>query len=117
MGMAGAIASVRHQVTVVLQHVQVIVPDHAIDLTLGPLFCFGNSNVDGLSLKWLRLPIGGNIGNHPIANLGIARIQSSRPRRESSLSPVHPDAEFQSVLVRLIREYCPTPPGPFRGWV
>ena len=53
-------------------------------------------------LKWLRLPVGGQVGHHPVANFGIARVQRSGLGGETGLRPVHPETEFQPVLVGIV---------------
>src|SRR5207248_697950 len=75
------------------------------------------SDVDGLALKWFRLPIRRDIGDHPVAHFGIARVQCSRLRGQSSLRPVHPDAELQSMLMRIISDNRKTSRKFLRIWI
>ena len=73
--MIGAIASVGHEVAVMLQHVEMVIGDDALDFALRPLFRLGYAKIDGLSFEWFGRPVGRQVGDHPVANFWIARIQ------------------------------------------
>ena len=88
--MVGAIAAVGHEVAIVLQHVQMVIGDQALDFMLRPLPGFRHSQIYGLPLERLRLPVGGQVGHHPVANFGIARIQGARLGRQPGLRPIYP---------------------------
>src|SRR6185503_11113828 len=112
MGMIGAIASVRYKISIVLQHVEVIVAKDTLNLVLDRVFGFRISDVDRLAFEGFRLPIFWEISHHPLAYLWIASIEGSRFGRKASLGPVHPQAKFQAVLVRFVGDRC-KPVGKF----
>ena len=100
--MIAAVASVGHQIAVVLQHVQVVIGDDALHFIMGPLLGFGHSEINGLSFEGLGLPFCREIGHHPVANLRIPYIQGAGLGGQSGLCPVHPETEFQSVLMAVV---------------
>src|SRR6267378_1014060 len=99
-----AIASVRDQISVVLQHVETIVRDDALDFLLRPLLGLGHSQVDGLSLEGFWLPLLWKIGHHPIANFWIAGVQGSGLGGEGRLGPIDPKTELDPTLVRIVSD-------------
>src|SRR5581483_3533985 len=106
MRMVSAAAPMRNQISVMLQHVEVIISNDALNFLLRPLLSRRNAQVDSLPLERLRLPVFWNIGNHPVANFRIASIQRPWFSRQPCLSPVDPDAKFQTMLVGVVGDKC-----------
>ena len=104
MAMVGTNALVHDHALIVLQHVEMVVRDDALDLLLSPLFGLGHSQVNGLSLESLRLPVLRKIRHYPVANFWIASVQGSGLGGESRLSPIDPKTELEPTLVRIIRD-------------
>ena len=103
MRMVAAIASLRNQVPVMLQHVEMVVGNQAFDFVLCPFFGGRNTQIDGLPFEFLRLPTGRKIGDHPVADLGIVHVERTRLGIQRGLRPVHPQAKLQSVLMGVVR--------------
>src|SRR5262249_7612004 len=102
MRMIGTVATMRDQISVMLEHVEVVVSDYAFDFVLRPFLCWWKTDINRLALERFRLPVFRDIGHHPVAYLCVPGIERSRFGGESCLSPIHPEAEFKSVLVRVI---------------
>ncbi len=64
--------------------------------------CGGNADVDGLALELLRLPVGLEVGDHPIAHFGVADIECAGLGVECGLRPVGPDAEAKALAMRFV---------------
>ena len=75
-GMVVADAALRDQVAVVLQHVEVVVSTMRFTSFARIVDGGGNADVDGLALELFRLPIGRQIGHHPVAHCGIADVNA-----------------------------------------
>src|SRR5438105_867148 len=97
-----AIASVRDQISVVLQHVEMVVGNDALDFSLSPLLGLGHSQVDGLSLEGFWVPLLWKISHHPIANFWIAGVQGSGLGGEGRLGPIDSKTELEPTLVRIV---------------
>ena len=54
--------------------------------------------------EWLRLPVGRDIGHHPVANSWIPHVERAALGGESRLCPIHPQPEFHSVRMRGVGE-------------
>src|SRR5579862_9784591 len=100
--MVAARAALRHQVPVVLQHIEVVVAYDAVDFFQQVVMGCGVSDVDCLALELFGLPVGPHIGDTPIANLGIMHVQRAGFGIESGLGPINPDAEAQSFPMRSV---------------
>ena len=96
-------AALRNQVAIVFQHVQMVIVDNALDLFAEVIVSLGNAEIDRLALELFRLPIGRQIGDHPIADPWISYVEGAGCGVERSLGPIHPDAEAQALLVRRVR--------------
>ena len=97
-------ASLRDEVAIVLQHVQVIVLDNALDLFCRISLRSRDTQINRLPLELLRLPIQPYVIHQPIADGWIVNIQSPRSRINPSLAPIHPHSKPQTTLMCLIRK-------------
>ena len=88
--MIRAHAALGDQVAIVLEHVEPVVGDNAFQFMLRPGLGIGIAQIDRLSFEGLGLPVGRGIGDQPIADIGIARIECAWLSVQAGLSPVHP---------------------------
>src|SRR5581483_6886106 len=100
--MAGAVTAFRGEITVVFEHVEVIFVDDAIHFRADPIARGRNADVDRLPLEGFGLPSFGKVGDKPVANPGIARVQRAGRGAETGLRPIHPKAELESEAMRFL---------------
>src|SRR5512138_219976 len=89
-----------------LQHVEMVVADDSFQFALRPIFCSRDADVDGLTFKFLRLPVWCRFGDQPISHFRVANVQRPALGTESSLGPVDPESKLQFMLMGLIGDGC-----------
>src|SRR5580704_3849591 len=106
MRMIGTIASMRHKIAVVLQHIEMIVGNDALYLVLRPILRLRRTQVDRLPLEWLRLPVRWKIRHHPVMHFRVVHIQCAWLGRQASLRPIDPKSKLQPMLMGILCDDC-----------
>ena len=102
VGVVGAEAALGEEVAVVLDHVEVVAFDDALEFCGGPGLGGGDAEVDGLAFEFFGFPVGAEVGDHPVDDFGVADVEGVGLGGEGGLGPVGPDAEFEACGVGLV---------------
>src|ERR1700674_617181 len=97
--MIGAGAVARYEVAIVLQHVEFVAGDNALEFDLGVRLGSREAQIRCASNEGVRLPSWRRIRNKPVSRLGVIDIESARFGVGSRLRPIDPDAELEPASV------------------
>src|SRR5262249_11151226 len=104
MRMIAARATLRNEIAVVLEHVQMVLSDDAACFASGPIRDGRNTKIHGHAFERLRLPSAWWTRHHPIAGGWMVCAQGASPLACPCLRPIHPEPEFQAALMCLVSQ-------------